>query len=121
MLAGPPVEDFQPGPFGVRIDHQHLLRRQGTVVEATLVRVLQRLRQLAQQVQARRQVQVAGVAAFEEVVQAFGVRVVLEDEGGSLLRAGEGLDAENAVVGDAVEQLVLPLCRAPTFGTHGFG
>ena len=54
------------------------------------------------------------------MVQAFGVRVVLEDEGRSLLRAGEGLDAKNAVVGDAVEQLVLPLRCATPFGTHGF-
>ena len=91
------------------------------MVEATLVRVLQCLRQLAQQVQARRQAQAVGVAAFEEAVQAFGVRVVLEDEGRSLLRAGEGLNAEYAVVGDAVEQLVLPLRRATPFGTRAFG
>ena len=120
MRTGPPIEDLQLGALGVRIDHQYLLRSQCTVVQAALVCILQRFRQLAQQVQARHEVRTVGASVFEEAVQAFRIGVVLEDEGRSLLRAGEGLDAKNAVVGDAVEQLVLPLRCATPFGTHGF-
>ena len=85
------------------------------------MRVLQRLRQLAQQIQARREIEAVGASTFEEAVQALGVGVVLEDQGRALLRVGERLHAQDAVVGDAVEQLVLPLRRATPLRTHSLG
>ena len=116
--AGPPVEDLERGPGGVRRRHQDLPRTQRAMAEAAFVRVLQRLRQLAQHVETGREVQPAAFPAFEEMVQAFGVRVVFEDQGRSLLRVREQLHPQDALVDDAVEQLVLPLRRALLLGAH---
>ena len=81
MLAGPPVEDLERGPGGVRRHHQDLPRTQRAVVETAFVRVLQRLRQLAQHVETGREVQPVAFPAFKEVVQTLGVRIVFEDQG----------------------------------------
>ena len=98
---------------GPNVDrHQNLLWMQPAVVDAALVRVLERLRQLAQQIEAGRAVQTIGASAFEEAIQAFGVGVMLEDQSRPLLRVRELLHAQDAVVGDAVQQLVFPLRRS---------
>ena len=94
---------------------------QPAVVDAAIVRVLERLRQLAQQVEAGREVQTIGASAFEEAIQAFGVGVVLEDQGRPLLRARELLHAQDAVVGDTVQQLEFPLRRAAPVGANCLG
>ena len=84
------------------------------------MRVLQRLRELAQQIEARREIQRAA-SSFEKVVQAFGRRIVLEDESRSRLRVGEQLHAQDAIVSDAVEPPILPLRRALSLRACGPG
>ena len=120
VRPGMPVEYLELRSRSVRCGHQDLLRTQRTVMEAAFVRVLQRLRELAQQIEARREVQRAA-SSFEKVVQAFGRRIVLEDESRSRLRVGEQLHARDAIVSDAVEPSILPLRRALSLRACGPG
>ena len=119
VRAGLPVEYLELRPGGVPIQDQYLLGTQGAVEETALVRVLQCLGQLAQEVEPGLEVQPVTALAREKVIQAFGVGVVLEDEGRPLLGGREQLYAQDAVVGDSVEQFVLALRHAPPFRAHG--
>ena len=152
LPAGPPVEDLEPGPrVVVPLRHQDLPRAQRPVAEAAFVRVLEGFGELAQEIEAGREVQldggdaigavaaVAGVApdrarasarpapvpspapALKIVVQTLGARIVLEDEGRPRLRVRALLHAQDAFVDDAVEKAVLPVGRTSPLRARGLG
>ena len=106
--AGLPVEELDARRRRLRVQHEHALRAQGAVDELLLVGVLERLGDLPQQAEA--QVDVEALAVLEqEVVEAHGRRVVLEDERGAELVLVVVDRAEDARVLDALEDLELAL------------
>jgi hypothetical protein len=112
-----PVEDLHAGDGGLRVEHQDALGAQRAVDELPGVRVLEGLGHLAEESQPEVDVEALGVFD-QEVVEADGVHVVLEDEGRPELVLGVVDGFEDAWVLDALENLELAL-SGPRHGLTG--
>ena len=103
---GLPVHQAQVQRTAADAMDEDALRPQGAVVEALGVGVLQRLGDVAHQLQALRDREVLAVVA-QQVIQAHGLGVVIEDQRRAELGLLVVLDLQDARVVDAFEDLEL--------------
>ena len=108
--SGLPVEDLDPRLRGFRIDHQDALGRQRAVNQLLRMGEVHGLRDLAEQVEARIDVE-AGGPLSKPVVEALTAFTVLEDQCRAVDVVGVGLGLEDALVPDVEQDLVLPSRR----------
>ena len=103
---GLPVHQAQVQRTAADAMDEDALRPQGAVVEALGVRVLQRLGDVAHQLQALRDREVFAAVA-QQVIQAHGLGVVIEDQCRAELGLLVVLDLQDARMVDAFEDLEL--------------
>ena len=113
-VAGLPIEDLEAGAGGVGIDDEDAPRGEGAVDDALLMGIGHHLGELADEVDARGEGEVA-VALLEEVIEANRGGIVLEDHGGPELMAGALHGPEDARVLERLDELKLP-DRGPLVG-----
>ena len=107
-----PVEDLDDWRVGVGPGDQHALRRQAAVDDAVALGVTQGVGELAQDLQPLAGGQ-AGAAGGEEVVQAHGLRVVLEGEDRAVLVDLEVVHPQDVRVIQPLKQPELRALRGP--------
>jgi hypothetical protein len=101
-----PVHQAQVQCTAANAMDEDALRPQRAVIQALGVGVLQRLRDVAHQLQALRDREVLAVVA-QQVIQAYGLGVVIEDQGRAEFGLLVVLDLQDAGVVDAFEDLEL--------------
>ena len=109
--SGLPVEHLDPWLRGFRIDHQNALRRQRAVNQMLRMGEVHGFRDLAEQVEARIDIE-AGGPLGEPVVEALTAFTVLENQRRTVDVVGVGLGLEDALVPYVEQDLIFPSRRA---------